>query len=333
MSNVSFSHPWLLLLGLIPLALPVILRVARLRRQGTVDLSTFDWLPASAAGSFLPERLGLLLRLAVLACLVVIAAGIRSGGSALVESAPREAMVIVLDVSSSMTAEDFSPGNRLEAAKAVLSEYVLSRPKTELGLILLAASPRLVVPVTSRTGFLPQALKAAAPAAFGEDGTAIGSGIASAANRLRDGPWDQRRILLVTDGVNNRGALSPADASRIAAQLGIRIDTIGIGTDQVSRYWAPAPQGPPVEIRARIQIDDRALEEVSRIAGGSYRHVDNPDTLRRALAALDPDGQAQRIVATARNDFPWVQRLAVVSLLLICVEFLLTRFVWPELPG
>ncbi len=333
MSRFEFTDPWLLLLILFPAALPLWYRLSARRGAGTVPLSSLDWVPASAGASLLPEWLALLFRVAALTCLAAVAAGLRTGRQGTADAAPREAEVIVLDVSSSMTAEDFSPGNRLEAAKAALSDYVLSRRGTQLGLILLAASPRLAAPVTGRTGFLPQALRAAGPAGFGEDGTAIGNGIASATNRLRDGPWDRRGILLVTDGVNNRGALSPADASRIAANLGIRIDTIGIGTDQVARYWAPSAQGAPVEIRARIQIDDRALEEVSRITGGSYRHVTDGDALRQALADLTTLPEAPKAAAAVQAGFSWTHLLAAVSIFLICAEFVLSRFVSPQLPG
>lgn len=214
-----------------------------------------------------------------------------------------------------------------------MSEFSRDLANTDMGLILLAASPRLVFPVTAEEGALPQALAKVNPAAYGEDGTAIGSGIASAINRLRDLPSRRRRILLVTDGVNNRGALAPADAARIASGLGIRIDTIGIGTDSVSRYFVPAPQGPPFEVNARIQIDDKALEEVSRITGGSYQRVVNSPELRRALETIAGAGRQIPGPVPARRGLSWIQWLAGATLLLICLEFALRRFIFFELPG
>ncbi len=333
MPEVGFSHPWLLLLGLLPAIMPVLRRLPRFRGRGQVSLPTYDWMPAFAFSSSYTKRVAGLLRMIALLCLVLVAAGIRFDASIPTAVEQPEALVIVLDVSSSMTAEDFAPVNRLEVAKKLLSEFASSNFNADLGLILLAASPRLLVPVTGESRALPEALKAVRPAAFGEDGTAIGSGIASAVNRLRQGPWIKRRILLVTDGVNNRGSLAPTDAARLAAGMDIRIDTVGIGTDSVSRYWVPSAQGAPSEVKARIQIDDKALEEVSRIAGGSYQRVTNPDELDRALKSLQIGSPKALAAVSVRYDYSWMQLLAAASILLICIEFVLKRLVSPELPG
>jgi Ca-activated chloride channel family protein len=331
MSAIRFSHPWLLLLVLIPLALAFISRLPFLRRRDWLALSSYDWIPAAGMSSAYPLRLAFLSRIAALVCLVLIAAGIRFDRVIAVE--PPEALIILLDVSSSMTAEDFSPANRLEAAKELLSEFAAARVNGDLGLILLAASPRLMVPATPEREAIAQALSKTVAADHEEDGTAIGSGIASAINRLRSGPWNRRRIILVTDGVNNRGALAPMDAARIAAGMGVRIDTIGIGSDTVSRYWVPSALGTLVEVKARIQIDDKALEDVSRITGGSYRRVANSIELRRALELVANERQEPPVAATVQPDYARARFLVVVAVLLIAIEFLLTRFVFAELPG
>jgi Ca-activated chloride channel homolog len=321
------------MLAVLPALLPLLRGLPRLRRRGHVLLPTYDWMPVFAVASSRLRWLGDSVRVIALFCLVLIAAGIRSGKVIAVEVEPPEAMVIVLDVSSSMTAEDFAPGNRLEAAKNLLAAFASARSDSEMGLILLAASPRLLVPITGETRALPELLKKVRSAGYGEDGTAIGSGIASAVNRLRDGSWNKRRILLVTDGVNNRGSLAPSDAARLAAGLGIRIDTIGIGSDSVSRYWAPSVQGTPIEIKARIQIDDKALEEVSAIAGGKYQRVTNSEELDRALRAVVSATPVPAAASSNRFDYSWMQMLAAASIILICFEFALTRFLRPELPG
>jgi Ca-activated chloride channel family protein len=333
MFQVTFSHPWLLLLALAPPALPLLRRLPAFLKRGALRLSTYDWLPAPTKRSAYPRRLADLLRVAALICLVLIVAGIGPVSREPAGKEQPEALVIVLDISSSMTAVDFSPGNRLKAAKQLLKSFVSSHPELELGLILLSASPRLMVPVSAARDVLLRALDEASPAGYGEDGTAIGSGIASAINRLRDGPWSRRRILLVTDGVNNRGALAPTDAARIAAGMGIRIDTVGIGTDSVSHYWVPLAQGGVVEVEARIEIDDREMGEVAGITGGRYRRVTNSEQLRLALLSLDSDRRQVVTSGSSRRSFSWMQVLAGASILMICAEFVLTRFAYPELPG
>lgn len=331
MFAISFSHPWLLLLVLVPLAVAFVSRLPYFQRRGWLSLSSYDWIPAAGVSRSYPCWLAILLRFAALLCLISLAAGIRFGEVIPIAVEQPEALIIVLDVSSSMTAEDFSPVNRLEAAKMLLSEFAVAQGNADLGLILLAASPRLIVPATAERGSLAQALGKAIPASYEEDGTAIGSGIASAVNRLRSGPWNRRRIILVTDGVNNRGALAPTDAARIAAGMGIRIDTVGIGTDTVSRYWVPSVLGAPIEVKARIQIDDKALEDVSRITGGSYRRVTNSDEMRHALESLATE--RKQIPVAAQPDYSRVRFLVVVAIFLIGIEFTLTRFIFPELPG
>jgi Ca-activated chloride channel family protein len=250
-----------------------------------------------------------------------------------VERLQPEALVIVLDASSSMTAEDFSPENRLAAAKSNLAEYISANSDLEIGLIQFAASPQLLVPVTRDLQAVRDTLETVRQAEHGEDGTAIGSGIASAVNRLRRGAWSHRRILLITDGVNNRGAVAPLDAARIAATLGIVVDAVGIGTGAVSRFWAPSAQGLPVQVEAQIDIDDMALEELAHETGGSYRRVEDSDELSEALSSL---GRLQTTTASERIrefDPRWLQMFMVLAITMICLEFIFSRFTLRELPG
>jgi Ca-activated chloride channel family protein len=333
MLKATFSHPWLLLLALVPLVLPLVRRLPAFRERGMLSLSTYDWLPERGKKLGYPRWFADLLRAAALICVVLIAAGIGPEPRGPVTNEQPDALVIVLDISSSMTAEDFSPGNRLNAARQLLRSYASSHGDSELGLIFFAASPRLIVPVSAQRDAVFHALDEASPAGYGEDGTAIGSGIASAINRLRDGPWKRRKILLVTDGVNNCGALAPADAARIAAGMGIRVDAVGIGTDSVSRYWVPSAQGGVVEVEARIEIDDKELEEVTKITGGRYWRATNSDEMRRALISLGSDRGQPVASGASRRVLPWAQILAAASILLIYAEFVLMRFAYPELPG
>jgi Ca-activated chloride channel family protein len=232
-----------------------------------------------------------------------------------------------------MTAQDFAPESRLVAAKQVLEEFVTSSPGFELGLIQVAAFPKLMVPVTAERASVLKALQTVNSAGFGEDGTAIGSGIASAANRLRGAAWNRRRILLLTDGVNNRGSISPVDAARLAAGMGIRIDAVGLGTDRVSRYWVPASEQSSVEVEARIEIDDKALAEVAGITGGAYRKVADSAELRRVLLDLASELRQPSEPPGAERRVSLPQALSACALLLLCVEFAWRRFLFSELPG
>lgn len=323
------SHPWLLLIGLAPPAL-LILQLSIRRRDGAVDLSGFEWI--SGAGKMRPSVAPAIFRAAALVCLAPVVAGLQPA-EVRKPVPPPEALVIVLDVSSSMTAADFTPVDRLQAARLRLKEFVLRHPELELGLIQLAASPRLLVPVTSEHEAVLRALDGIEPAGYGEDGTAIGSGVASAVNRLRGGPWGKRRVLLVTDGVNNRGPVAPLDAARAARALGVSVDAVGIGTNRISRFWAPSENGPAAEVRARIEIDDKALQELAEETGGSYRRVRSSGELADALAALGPGSENTVPAVEAAPDFRRIQLPALAALVLLCVELLLSQIVLSELPG
>jgi Ca-activated chloride channel family protein len=251
-------------------------------------------------------------------------------GSGIGRTAPPQsaALVIVLDISSSMTSADFAPLNRLEAARESLRSFIGQLPNVGVGLVSVAGAPFLAAPVTEEHSFVLRVLDRLRPAGFGEDGTALGTGLASAINRIRGGSWSSRRILLVTDGVSNRGALSPADAAALCRELGIRVDAIGLGTDQVSRFVVPVSDGQGQEVDAKIEIDDDALARMAAKAGGSYRRARNRAELAQALA------QVRASFDSPMRDagFRWIPFVAPAVLLLLALEVLLIQLGFCELP-
>ncbi len=335
MMNVSFnfSHPWLLLLALFPLAIFLYASFRARNKSLAVPLSSYVWIskPKGTHGNHrvVPRTLRLLAVLSLLPVLAGIGAEIPDKASRRYPSG----LMIVLDGSSSMTAEDFQPDNRLQEAKKDLKVFVSQNPDVEIGLISFAATAQLLVPVTPDHEAAQRALDGISPAAYGEDGTAIGSGIASAVNRLRNGSWPQRSILLITDGVNNRGAVSPLDAARLAKELGISIHAIGIGTDELSRYFVPRAEGGSLELRARIEIDDEALLALARESGGTYRRVKSSVEFAQALSQIRPGMSEPQTFITFKSDPKWPLSLASLCLLLLGAEFILAYFVLSEIPG
>jgi len=300
-------------------------------RRAAWTFPAFEWLPDSERR---PRRVPRPHQLARVGAAVALATVGASPGPAAFESAPVDsAEMIVLDCSSSMTADDFQPRNRLEAAAAALVEHVRARPGGQFGVIAFAASPRLAAPVTPDRESVVAALRSARTAGFHDDGTAIGAAVSSAVNRLRSGPWKERRILLVTDGVDNRGPVSPLDAADLARALGITVDVIGLGTAGLSRFLVPLPGGGVTELRARIEIDARGLETVAGRAGGTFRAARNAAELREALAGLSSRTALQRTIATPAGSQRWLRILAAAALGLLVLELLLSRFLLAELPS
>ncbi len=331
MGSITFSAPWLLSAAVLPVILSAS-HVFRRTRPPSVGCPAVAWLPGrggqgTAAAVLVPQ-----LRYLAMFALVPLLAGMEVAGPRSAPAAP-VGVALVVDTSSSMTAEDFRPAGRLEAAKDKLADFVRSNPKLEIGLVTFSGTSRLVAPITADHGALLQAMSRISPATYGEDGTAIGSGLGSALNRLRGGPWAARRIVLITDGVSNRGAVAPGDAAEMARILGVVIDAVGMGTDAPTRLRVPGAEGEQLQLQARIDIDDEALDRISQRTGGEYRRVRSSEELGRALEAVAARTAAPEASIQPGPDAFWPRLLALTAAGLLLLEYALQRFVLTELPG
>lgn len=185
-------------------------------------------------------------------------------------------IVIASDVSSSMLAKDLEP-NRLEALKVVASRFVSERVNDRIGVVVYAAEAYTKVPVTIDKAVVLDAINGMQFEDVIEDGTAIGMGLATAVNRLKDSKAKSKLVILMTDGVNNAGFLEPLMASEIAADLGIKVYTIGIGTNGNALFpYALAQNGEPLFRMQPVKIDEKLLKEIAQKTGGKYfRALDN----------------------------------------------------------
>jgi len=185
-----------------------------------------------------------------------------------------------------MLSEDFAPANRIDVAKQTAIEFVRERRSDRIGLVAFAAQALTQVPITTDYAVLEQALRDLRIGML-EDGTAIGTGIATAANRLRRAPGKSRVIVLLTDGVNNRGMVDPRTAAQAAATFGIRIYVIGVGT----RGEAPVPTGQGLEgLRYQmmpVEIDEPLMTEIARMTGGRYFRATDSQSLRHVFDEIN----------------------------------------------
>jgi Ca-activated chloride channel family protein len=245
------------------------------------------WLAeASGIGRWLP-RLGTGL-IALSLAILMIALGRPVYQNQRVETATEGVdIVLALDISTSMSAQDFQPGSRLEAARSVLREFIARRPHDRLSLITFAADAYVVCPLTSDHYTLTALLDAVELIPFDADGTAIGMALASAINRLRDSPARSKVVVLLTDGINNKGEISPLQAAEFCRRYGIRVYTVGIGSDEETKVMARAPDGRPVWIQARVESDPRALEEIARTTGGKAYTAADVARLKGIYSEID----------------------------------------------
>lgn len=280
---LSFATWWMLPLLLV---LPLWWIVRRRRRPPAIVFSRAHVLARGPrAGRGITRALFLLRNLLVAAIIIALA---RPRAGARAESITSEGINIALaiDISSSMLAEDFQPLNRLEVAKDKVKTFVAGRQSDRIGVVAFAGEALTQVPLTTD---YPVVLAAVENLQAGqlEDGTAIGTAIATTANRLREAPGESRVMILLTDGENNRGSIDPRTAAQAAAAFGVRIYTIGAG----SMGTAPVPVGRGLfglryENRP-VRIDEPLLREVARVSGGRYFRAVDAAALERIYEQID----------------------------------------------
>ena len=226
------------------------------------------------------------LRAVSLAALIVAAAGPRIGGDTIEVKQEGIAIVITIDISSSMLAEDFAPSNRLAVAQRQAVAFIRGRTADRIGLVAFAGEALTQVPVTLDYPVVEQAVMDLQIGSL-EDGTAIGSGLATAVNRLRRAPDKSKVVLLLTDGENNKGLIDPRTAAATAAAYGIRVYTIGVGTIGE----APIPTGRGLggfryELLP-VRIDEPLLREIAAKTGGRYFRARDSEALSRIFRQID----------------------------------------------
>ncbi|HEX9282662.1 MAG TPA: VWA domain-containing protein [Gemmatimonadales bacterium] len=281
---MSFARPILLL---VLAALPLWWWLRNKRLGGLRGTRMSDVRPASGVAARLwVARLPVSLRSLCLGAWIVAAAGPRVGAARTETRSEGISIVLAIDLSSSMLAEDFAPANRIDVAKRTALDFVQARASDRIGLVAFAAQALTLVPLTNDYAVLDQALRDLKIGIL-EDGTAIGTGIGTAANRLRRAPGKSKVMVLITDGVNNRGTVDPRTAAQAAAALGIRIYVIGVGI----RGEAPVPTGQGLEgLRYQmmpVEIDEPLMTEIASMTGGRYYRATDTESLRHVFEEIN----------------------------------------------
>jgi Ca-activated chloride channel family protein len=327
----SFAHPWLLALLLL---LPLYWYVVRGWRRGALVFSRTSLL--HWVGTRRSDRLARVpgwLRTCALIALVLALAGPRTGASMVDVDAEGIAIVVALDISSSMLAEDFAPDNRLTVAKQKVRQFVAGREYDRIGLVAFAGEALTQVPVTIDYPVIYQALEQLqAGTQMLEDGTAIGTALATAANRLRRAPGDSRVIILMTDGENNRGEIDPITAARAAAAYDIRIYTIGVGSE--GRAPIPVASGPfGIQYATLpVHIDEELLREIADLTAGRYFRATNEAALDSVYHQIDQLERSSVEVRRYVNYSPKYLPLLLIAMLALVGEWGVRASRWGRVP-
>ena len=326
-----FEYPKLLWLLIIP-GLLLVLYVLREVFGRVPHLRVSTSTPWTKAGHNVMEYLRHIpFALRLLALVMIIMAIARPRSSETMEKVDTEGIDIVftMDVSTSMLARDFTP-DRISAAKDIAIEFISQRPSDRMGIVVFAGEAFTQCPLTTDRATLINLMKEISTDLL-EDGTAIGNGLATAVARLKDSDAKSRVVILLTDGVNNRGEIAPETAAEIAKTYGIRVYTIGVGANGTAPYPVMTPWGVDIQ-NVKVEIDEKLLGEIASTTGGRYFRATDNTKLAEIYAEINKMEKAR----TTIDSFPVYKELsptyALIALAALLLEFILRMFVFKKLP-
>lgn len=238
-------------------------------------------------------------------------------------------IMLAMDVSTSMLAEDLKP-NRMEAAKDVAHEFISGRPNDNIGLTIFAGEAFTQCPMTTDHSSLLRLLQDTRTdiAARGliQDGTAVGMGLANAVSRLKDSKSKSKVVILLTDGSNNMGDISPMTAAEIARSLGIRVYTIGVGTNKVAPYPVPVAGGVQY-VNIPVEIDTKTLKDIAQTTDGNFYRATNNKELKQIYQDIDKLEKTKMHVKHFAKRYEAYQPFIIAAFLILLMEILL-RITW-----
>ena len=240
-------------------------------------------------------------------------------------------IILTLDTSSSMKAEDFKPQNRLGAAKEVLREFIKSRHNDKIGLVVFARYSLTQCPLTLDYGVLFDLLDSIDIGMI-EDGTAIGTAIANSVNRLRDSKAKSKIIVLLTDGINNAGKIDPPTAAKAAASFGIKIYTIAAGTPGGALYPIEDPIFGKRYVRMDTEIDEGLLQEIADETGGLYFRAKDEGGLKEIYETISKLEKTEIETKEYANYTELMQFFMSLGLIIILMEVILSNTVFQKIP-
>lgn len=275
------------------------------------------------------KHFSFVLKLAALSCLIIILCRPQTYDKWSMSDTEGTDIVMAIDISASMLSRDLQP-DRLEAAKKVASDFVAKRESDNIGLVIFAGEGFTLLPMTTHQATLLNTIDEISINMLDADGTAIGDGIATAINRIKDGKAKSKSIILLTDGTNNSGVVAPLTAAEIAQKEGIRIYTIGLGTRGTAE--TPYAQGFGGELLYKpmpVTIDEESLKKVAQMTGGKYFRATDNDVLTSIFNEIDKLEKTKidvkNFTNTQDNYMPWAWALLLLVLLNLTISYTVLR--------
>ncbi len=326
-----FEYPSLIFLEL--LLIPVIaLYVWRELHTGAPSMRVASMGPWTGKGGRLKKyarHLPFIFRVITIAAIIIAIARPRSSEDFEKVNTEGIDIVLTLDVSTSMLARDFKP-DRISAAKDIAIEFIAQRPSDRMGVVVFAGESFTQCPLTTDRATLINLLKEIETGLI-EDGTAIGNGLATAVARLKDSPAKSRVIILLTDGVNNRGEIAPQMAAEIAKTFGIRVYTIGVGAMGMAPYPVMTPFGVDIQ-QVKVEIDEPLLQQIATETGGKYFRATDNTKLLEIYGEINKMEKSRTTVDSFPIYKELFMRFALIALVAFALEILFRLFVIKRIP-
>jgi len=332
MEQLGFKYPLFLLL-LIPLLLYIFFYIYRGagRRSSAVAVSSSDVIKRRE--SFKTKTYPYLIYPRLVSIFLLIVALAAPGRKIDYTSIKNQGLdiIIALDLSGSMTGEDFQPDNRLAVAKRVVSDFIGKRINDRIGLVVFAGDAYLQSPLTVDHDIIKEILSDIDFDSVEEDGTAIGDAIALAASRMMESKAKGKMVLLITDGVNNRGEIDPETAAKTCRELNIKIYAVGIGSEGKVPY--PNPMGPMFPKQYRLnQFDETALKKISDTTGGTYFRADSTGLFTASMEQIDKLEKSESELKVYHQFDDRSGWMLITGITLFLMEILLRSVFYRKLP-
>lgn len=331
-NDMEFANPKILwLLVVIPLLVAYYVWRSLQGGASIVISSTESLRKAPRTVRYYMRHLPAVLRLGVLSLIIVALARPQTIEQNVKTNVEGIDIVLAMDISGSMLARDFKP-DRLTAAKEVASQFVASREGDRIGLVVFAGEAFTQSPLTTDQSSL-QTLLVRMRSGIIEDGTAIGNGLATAVNRLRESEAKSKVVILLTDGVNNRGHIAPKTIAEIAKDMGIKVYTIGVGRNGTAPYPVFDERGRVVDVvEAKVEIDEALLKDIAEITGGDYFRATDKRTLEAIYAQINEMEKSKVEVYETIHINEEFLRFLLIALALLVTEFFVKYIILKRIP-
>jgi Ca-activated chloride channel family protein len=328
--NIDFAQPWILWFLLLLPFLGAWYFAKQSRMQGSVMISSFLKVRSIRSWKNTFSHLPFVFRMLCIACIIIALARPQTRNDEELVNGEGVDIVLCIDVSGSMMAQDFTP-NRMEAAKEVAANFAANRPTDRIGLVIFSGESFTLCPLTTDQQVLNAQINNIQSGLL-EDGTAIGSGLATSVDRLRSSKSKSKVVILLTDGENNGGQIPPLTAKELAKATGVRVYTIGVGTEGFAQTPMQTQSGAVVMQREKVNIDEKLLTQIANETGGKYFRAKDNESLKNIYGEIDKLEKSKIEVTALKRYSEKFFPFAIAAVVWLLLEILLRFTLFKKFP-